>query len=93
MHSTKWTHAASRAGPAAETPEGLLKHRGTMPTTVGRSLVAMRIRSDSTQSPKVRIPSAPVQLWLAVAALLGGCLVVLAARVGTRPSAGHNPSI
>jgi tetratricopeptide (TPR) repeat protein len=60
-----------------------------MPTTVGRSLVAVRIRSDSTQSPKVRIPGAPVQLWLAVAAMLGGCLVVLAALVGTRPSAGH----
>ena len=63
-----------------------------MPTITRRSpqaTVAARIRADSTQSPKVRIPGAPVQVWLAAAGMLGACLVVLAALVGARPSAGH----
>jgi tetratricopeptide (TPR) repeat protein len=54
-----------------------------------RAAVAARTRAGSTQSPKVRIPGAPVQVWLAAAGMLGGSLVVLAALVGARPSAGQ----
>ena len=63
-----------------------------MPTIARQSpqaTVAARMRGDSAQSPKVRIPGAPVQVWLAAAGMLGACLVVLAALVGARPSAGH----
>ena len=63
-----------------------------MPTIARQSrqaTVAARMRGDSAQSPKVRIPGAPVHVWLAAAGMLGACLVVLAALVGARPSAGH----
>src|SRR3954464_5749016 len=52
-----------------------------------RPLAAMSARRNPSQSAKVRIPGAPVHLWVVVVALLAGGLVVLAALLGARPGA------
>ena len=50
----------------------------------------MGARGGSSQSAKVRILGPPIKAWLALAAVLAGVLLVLAALAGTRPT-GSQP--